>query len=120
MDDWPINNGGKFACPYCGYHTLTEIGGSFDICWVCSWEEDCIGFDPTDTSFYGSDRDESPIWDTRYWGSANYMTVEQGRENFDQTGSSEVPRRVAVRKPNESELPRHDWKSDRRLFRSDA
>jgi hypothetical protein len=36
----------KYACPCCGYRTLSERGG-FDICQVCYWEDD--GQDDHDT-----------------------------------------------------------------------
>lgn len=33
----------RFACPCCGYKTfIEEPNGSYDICQVCSWEDDPI------------------------------------------------------------------------------
>lgn len=29
-----------FPCPCCGFHTLTEPGGQYDICRWCDWEDD--------------------------------------------------------------------------------
>jgi cysteine-rich CPCC protein len=116
MNDWPQNRFGKFACPCCGYHTLSEYGGKFDICDVCGWEEDCLGFWPTDLAAYEDGFQEGSIWDMRVWGSANHMTVLTGRANFEKFRASSERRREWCRPPAEDELPRHDWHIDIRPF----
>jgi len=38
----------KYICPVCGYRTLGDSHGHFDICPVCFWEDDnlqCLDFD---------------------------------------------------------------------------
>lgn len=51
-------------CPCCGYRTLSERGMYF-ICHVCFWED-------------GGDEDSGP----------NYISFEEGRENFRKFGAS--------------------------------
>jgi hypothetical protein len=107
MGDWPSNNHGKFACPCCGYHTLpSEPQGTFDICPVCNWEEDCEGKSP---------------WDMRSWGGANGgISIFSARQNFDRYGSMYDSKQSRQRSTIRSEfLPRHDWKTDPRPFPKD-
>lgn len=56
-----------FTCPCCQYETLKERG-QYDVCPVCSWEDD-------------GNNDPS-----RYSG-VNHMTLEEGRANFDKYGA---------------------------------
>src|SRR5438477_7521638 len=35
----PVTPGVRYACPCCGYPTLSERGG-YDICKLCDWEDD--------------------------------------------------------------------------------
>lgn len=30
----------KYTCPVCGYFTFKESPGSYDICYICGWEDD--------------------------------------------------------------------------------
>jgi len=56
----------KNSCPACGYLTLDERSG-YDICSICFWEDD------------GIDDFEA----TKYSGP-NHMTLEEGREIFQE------------------------------------
>lgn len=38
----------KYTCPCCGYRTLEEPPGTFDICEICFWEDDGVHFDDPD------------------------------------------------------------------------
>lgn len=31
-----------YPCPVCGYFTFVESPGSYDVCAVCSWEDDAL------------------------------------------------------------------------------
>lgn len=53
------------ACPCCGYMTLDERG-HYDICEVCSWEDD------------GQDNDDAD----RIWGGPNRDSLAKARANF--------------------------------------
>lgn len=79
----------RFACPCCGYLTLTEKPpGTFAICAVCNWEDDNVQFaDPT------------------YRGGANEVSLSEGRENYRTIKASD-PRSVdRVREPRPEEIP---------------
>ena len=100
--DWPRNEHGFYACPCCGYHTLIETAGGFEICGVCNWEED--------TNF-------AKPWDTSLWGSANgSIPIEDAWANFESFGACDKPENDRTRAPQIDELPRHDWQSDPRLY----
>jgi hypothetical protein len=66
-------NNRKYACPCCGYLTLSdEAGNTFQLCLVCYWEDDGVQFkDPT------------------YEGSANRVSLIQAKEDFKSFGSIE-------------------------------
>lgn len=79
--------GQSFACPCCGYKTLSERGG-YEICKVCFWEDD--GQDDTDA-------------DTVRYGPNGSLSLTQARANFHEFGACE--RRVLqfVRPPRPEE-----------------
>ncbi|NIP43329.1 MAG: hypothetical protein GWN61_14025, partial [candidate division Zixibacteria bacterium] len=31
-----------YTCPCCGYRTLDDPPGSYDICGICFWEDDTV------------------------------------------------------------------------------
>ncbi|MGI8656064.1 MAG: CPCC family cysteine-rich protein [Pyrinomonadaceae bacterium] len=75
----------QYACPCCGYLTLSEKPpGTYDICPICFWEDDDVQFN-----------------DPNYEGGANKVSLKQAQRNYVDFGASE--RRVLpyVRKPNE-------------------
>jgi len=60
----------KYRCPCCGYRTLDDAPGCFDICPVCYWEDDNIQRDDPD-----------------YKGGANDISLNEARENYKKIGA---------------------------------
>lgn len=76
----------KYKCPCCGYYTLEDEPGHFDICPVCYWEDDNIQADDPD-----------------YWGGANYMSLNDARKNYKEFGAISKEFLDLVRPPTEEE-----------------
>lgn len=72
----------KTACPCCGYLTLEDEPGHFDICPVCFWEDDPIQRD-----------------NDLYDGGANVVSLQEARRNYLAFGASEERRKQHVRPP---------------------
>ncbi len=63
----------RYACPCCGFLTLTEEPpGTYRICGVCWWEDDGVQFR-----------------DPNYRGGANKVRLNEARENFAAVGACE-------------------------------
>ena len=78
-----------YACPCCGYLTLSEKPpGTFEICPVCRWEDDNVQFD-----------------DPNFAGGANDMSLNQARENYKNFGAKSKKALERVRKPWPDEFP---------------
>jgi hypothetical protein len=76
----------KYKCPCCGYFTLDDEPGHFDICPVCYWEADNIqSFDPD------------------YEGGPNGISLKQAKENYKRFGAIEDICLSSVRPPTEEE-----------------
>ena len=76
----------KYRCPCCGYFTLEDEPGHFDICPVCRWEDDGVQSD-----------------DPNYGGGANTMSLNEARENFKKFGAKSREALKRVRPPIEEE-----------------
>ncbi|MEG0845152.1 MAG: CPCC family cysteine-rich protein [Raoultibacter sp.] len=86
-----INKQTKYPCPCCGYLTLDkQPPGTFDICPVCYWEDDATQFE-----------------DPQMQGGANFVTLDQARENFKDFGACDRGCIEYVRRPLESEREQH-------------
>lgn len=60
----------KFPCPCCGHLTLSEGPGDYEICPVCSWEDDLPSLHfPLD-----------------YMEGPNGISLAEGQERFERTG----------------------------------
>lgn len=81
-----MNNKKKYKCPCCGYYTLEDDPGHFDICPVCGWEDDSI-----------------QSFDASYEGGANRISLNQARENYKKIGAIEECFLDSVRPPTDEE-----------------
>ena len=77
----------KYPCTCCGCYTLTESGGSYEICPVCFWEDDAL-----------QNRDPS------YTGGANHLSLHESRKNYRKIGACEEQFLQHVRKPLPEEM----------------
>ena len=78
----------KNKCPCCGFYTLSDDNGHYDICPVCYWEDDPIQSD-----------------DIYYEGGANGICLKEARDNFKKIGAMSELFIKSVRPPLEDELP---------------
>ncbi|HEX7887861.1 MAG TPA: CPCC family cysteine-rich protein [Ramlibacter sp.] len=62
----------RFTCPCCGYLTLGDWPGSYEICDVCSWEDDLV-----------------QLLDPWYGGGANRPCLVDAQSSF--AGGSAIP-----------------------------
>ena len=85
----PGPDGSKCACPCCGFLTLRERG-RFEICPVCSWEDD--GQDDADASVVRG-------------GPNGSLSLEDARKNFRQFGACDERSTGSVRTPSDDEIP---------------
>lgn len=85
----PGVEGLRYACPCCGYLTLGERGG-FEICSVCSWEDD------------GQDEHDA---DSVRGGPNHELSLSQARANFRAYGACHPRHRGDVRAPEPQEQP---------------
>ena len=84
----------KYACPCCGNYTYSQpIGGTYDICPVCFWEDDGFQLNHPD-----------------YGGGANTPSLNQARVNYKKFGACEERVLEYVRKPKKNELPQNNNK----------
>ena len=73
----------KYACPCCGYKTLThQPPGTFLICRVCFWEDDPVQY-------------KNPS----YRGGANKMSLTEAQESFRLIGAIDRESLGHVRRP---------------------
>jgi hypothetical protein len=80
----------RWPCPCCGFLTLPEEPpGSLDLCQVCFWQDDSVGF--------------AEPW---HAVGANHISLNDARENFRRIGVSEERMRPHVRPPRPEEYPR--------------
>ena len=63
----------KHTCPCCGYRTLTQKPGNYDICHVCLWEDDPV-----------------QLLDPWYRGGANSVSLCEAQESYATVGVSEL------------------------------
>ncbi len=105
------NKSEKYTCLCCGYKTLDEKRGSFDICPVCFWEDDMF-ITPTknvdgkiDLSYLNLENDADYENYLDIPSGANHgLTLRQGRTNYKEFGACDKECLKSVRKPKKSEL----------------
>lgn len=79
----------NYPCKCCGFVTLPEPSpGSLEICHVCFWQDDMVGFNHPD----------------EVWGP-NAVSLTEARGNFRRCGASEERFVAHVREPLSEEVP---------------
>lgn len=91
----------KYTCVCCGYKTLSDYPGSYEICPICFWEDDQI-----------------QILDPWYEGGANRPCLSQAQENFAKLGACESSAIPHVRKPLATDHRDPQWRPVRESDRS--
>ena len=82
----------RYACPCCGFLTLTlKPPGTYELCPVCFWEDDGLQFE-----------------DPNYEGGANQERLAVARTNFREFGASSKNDLPFVRPPLPEERPKTD------------
>jgi len=81
-----------FPCPCCGYLVFTDGPGSYDLCPICTWEDDL-----------------SQLRFARTCG-ANHVNLIEAQTNFARFGNSDLGQLVRARRPNESEQRDPAWR----------
>lgn len=75
-------------CPCCGYYTfINGLGGTYDICPVCFWEDDITDYSNPEACT----------------GANHVNSLIEARENFQKYGVCEPEMKRYVRPPRQSE-----------------
>ncbi|MGD0900120.1 MAG: CPCC family cysteine-rich protein [Thermoguttaceae bacterium] len=82
-----------YPCPCCGYLTLEELPGSFEICPICFWEDDIVQLAFPDLA-----------------GGANECSLIEGQGNFALFGACERRSITHVHAPREGESRDTRWR----------
>lgn len=83
----------RFTCPCCGYRTLLEPPGSYDICKVCFWEDDGV-----------------QLLDPAFPGGANKPSLIECQEKCRRIGACEERFVDDVRPPEAEETLDQEWR----------
>ena len=79
----------KFKCPCCGYLTLPEESpGCLEICHVCCWQDDVMGFDYPDEVV-----------------GPNHVSLNEAKRNYAENGVAVEHMRKHARPPRPDEIP---------------
>ncbi|WP_274655617.1 CPCC family cysteine-rich protein [Paenibacillus humicola] len=82
----------KIQCPCCGYFTIeSEDEVIVEICEVCFWQYDAVAHDTPDIS-----------------KGANYISLNQARENYKKFGVCKIEFQDQVREPLPEEFPENN------------
>lgn len=82
-----------FTCPCCGFRTLHEFPGSYEICKVCFWEDDGV-----------------QLLDPAFPGGANTLSLMESQANFAKLRVSDERFIKNVRSPRTDEGRDPDWR----------
>ena len=77
----------KYKCPCCGYFTLEEKPGHYEVCPVCFWEDDPKAKEAPNIAF-----------------GANQMSLKEAKKNFREIGACEPDAVKKVRDATEEEI----------------
>src|SRR6516164_4423173 len=84
----------KFPCACCGYLTLGDSPGGYEICHVCFWEDDPV-----------------QLLDPWYVGGANKVSLHQAQENYSQFGVSEERFKDSVKGVFQGDVRDKSWRT---------
>lgn len=82
-----------YPCPCCGYLVHKNPPGSFDICPICSWEDDTLIGDPL-----------------LFSGGANHLSLFQGQQNYLTFGACAERAKPHVRPPLPDQKRAEGWR----------
>ncbi len=101
----------KYTCLCCGYKTMSEERGSFDICPVCFWEDDMFitpvvnNEGKAELYYLNFENDKEYEKHLDIPSGANHgLTLREARANYLQFGACDKKFTKNVRKPNKSEF----------------
>ena len=78
-----------YPCACCGFLTISDPEpGTFEICPVCYWEDDCVQFN-----------------NINFEGGANEESLKEARQNFKFFGVSSLKFLKFIRPPLADEIP---------------
>ena len=83
----------KYPCPCCGYLTLDEGPGKYDICPICDWEDDL-----------------SQLRFPTMGGGANNMSLIEAQANYAKIGAKDSGHLEHARKPGSQDIRDRDWR----------
>ena len=84
---------GLYACPCCGYATLSEVG-RYEICDICYWEDD------------GQDDPN----EGENWGGPNSLSLIEARFNVLTVGANDPKETNSTREPEASDINLRNYK----------
>jgi hypothetical protein len=97
----------RFTCPCCGYLSLSEWPGSYDVCKICFWEDDPV-----------------QLLDPWLEGGANKPSLRDSQIAYELNGAMELRFRKNVRKATPLDERDPGWRkvseADRRQVRTPA
>ncbi|WP_327150156.1 CPCC family cysteine-rich protein [Nocardia sp. NBC_01329] len=83
----------RYPCPSCGHHVFDETPGSFDICSVCTWEDDRVQL----------------RWPT-IPGGANRISLVEAQRNYRDFSACDDRGRTHARSPEADEPLDPAWR----------
>lgn len=83
----------RYTCPCCGYLTLSEFPGSFEICEICFWEDDNV-----------------QLRNPSFAGGANRPSLIEAQSSFEQFGACSEGEQDYCREVTEADSRDPKWR----------